>query len=152
MTPNLGSKHVTLLWLLSTPGYEELWELVSDSTGDEELVSASTIDFLLYIIQNSNFMYKSQKSSWRKTSYTMSFYLKRNVWRVIYVVRIHFILRHKKKNYVSCLTGNWTFFTEFVLLWISGLSNPLSTLFDAGTNNQELKLSFTHLVLRWLRY
>ena len=35
----IRSRHVTLLWLLLTPGDEELWELVS----------ASTIDFILYI-------------------------------------------------------------------------------------------------------
>ena len=34
----IRSKHVTLLWLLSTPGDEGLWERVS----------ANTIDFLLY--------------------------------------------------------------------------------------------------------
>ena len=43
----IRSKHVTLLWLLSTPGDEELWELVS----------ANTIEFyhIYYIFMCSHF-------------------------------------------------------------------------------------------------
>ena len=49
----------------------------------------------------------------------------------------------------------WLLLQTIKMVYMMGtilkLSKPLSTPFTTSTDNQELKLSTTHLILRWLR-
>ena len=110
----------------------------------------------MFFIRNDEFLtcfYKNKKWKYKNCIHVF-FYKKRWVSSICIFVRTTKI-SHKNTALWYNRKVTWLLLQTIKMVYmmdtILKLSKPLSTPFTTSTDNQELKLSTTHLILRWLR-